>query len=173
VTSITAIPAGTDTRAPQIMRLKMSRPRSSVPRTCPAPGGLRRSKRFCALGSAIGSNGAKSPTKSQPTIMAIPANESGRPPNVCATLVRVDRYCRGELSAKPTSGGAVAATLAFTSGDPDPGVEDSVNDVDHEIHEHIHSRHEQRDSQQSGIVELQRRLDAIPSDTRPGEDRFS
>src|SRR5215208_6698832 len=145
VASITAIPAGTETRAPQITRLKMSRPRSSVPRKCARPGGLRRSKRFCASGSAIGNKGAKSPTRSHPRMMEIPIMASGRPPNVCATLARVDRCCRGGSSAKPSLGGTVAATLAFISGDPDPGVEDAVNDVDHQVHQDIDSRHEQGD----------------------------
>src|SRR5918993_1041858 len=150
VTSITAIPAGTETRAPQIMRLKMSRPRSSVPRICAPPGGFRRSTRFCALGSAIGKTGAKSPMSSHPTMTEMPAKASGRPRNVCATLVRVDRRRRGGLRAKPSSGEAAEATLAVISGDPDPGVEDPVDDVDHEVHDDIDSRHKQRDSQQTG-----------------------
>src|SRR5919112_200859 len=141
VTNITAIPAGTETRAPQIMRLNMSRPRSSVPRMWPSPGGFRRSTRFCAFGSAIGRRGAKRPTASHPTMMEIPANASGRPRNVRATLVKVERRCRGGLRAKPRSGEVVVAMLAVISGDPNPGVEDAVHNVNHEVHDDIDSRH--------------------------------
>jgi hypothetical protein len=77
---------------------------------------------------------------------AIPANANGRPRNVCAMLVRVDRRCRGGLRANLSSGEALVATLAVISGDPDPGVEDAVHNVDYEVHDDIDSRHEQRHS---------------------------
>ena len=87
-------------------------------------------------------------------MMKIPAKASGRVRSVRATLVKVDRRRRGGLRANPSSGEAVAATLAVISGDPNPRVEDSVHDIDQEVDDDIDGGYEQRDSQQTRIVEL-------------------
>ena len=66
VSAMTTMPAGTETRRPQIMRLIMSRPRSSVPNGCSPLGALQACPRAPADGVLDGQNRREDPQQEPP-----------------------------------------------------------------------------------------------------------
>ena len=89
-------PASSDARAPQIMRERMSRPRSSVPSQYSVEGALRIADQLVALGSGIGSSGAKTASSVKKTMMMQPA----RAPLFAFSLrqARLGARCVGKLA---------------------------------------------------------------------------
>ena len=58
-----APPIRSEIREPYIIRLRISRPKSSVPRGCSNEGGSSRAYRFCSMGSCGAKTGAQRATK--------------------------------------------------------------------------------------------------------------
>src|SRR5262249_26070486 len=145
--STTAAPTSNDRRAPYTTRLHTSRPTSSVPNQCAAPGAVNRAETSMRSGSpAI--TGASAPI----TVVSV---SSTRPMTVARR-----RTSRKSQSARrrPGSAGrgsartrvlteAGAARPARTAGGlpravadslvPHPRIEDHVREVDGQIHEHV------------------------------------
>src|SRR5450631_4684170 len=148
-------PTMSEIRAPWISRASSSRPRPSVPSQCNADGMARRS----SMSISVGLKGNRPPNaaaaKTKP-IQAIAAQNSGpgwrlRPIGATATS-----------SSRPSSSVAMA----------DPGIEDGVEQVDNEVHQHEAGGDEQHHPLQNDQIPCVDRADQKPADPRQCKNRF-
>src|SRR5215472_4116169 len=151
-------------RAPATRRESMSRPRVSVPRTCPGPGPARWLARSGRFGSGKWSSGKNSADR---VTRASHAAESQK--------LRPRRFQMAPARGA-SAGRAAATTAAWTlmSGDcaamPNPGIEDAVEHVHDEVDQDEGDRHKGDNALDHDQVAGVDRLDQQAPDTRQPED---
>src|SRR6266446_5270595 len=125
-----ARPTSSETRAPQMMRLKMSRPNSSVPRRCRSttPGPLSTESENCADGLSGAMRGAAAATTTMAAAIKSPmpmGSHRRRRPRVSSPARPMDR----------STGSARRTTAIGLSRLPvgDPRVHDGVEHVDDQV----------------------------------------
>src|SRR6266403_3051012 len=137
-------------------RASSSRPRPSVPSQCSAEAGARRSSMSMSVGLGNGNTPTSPAAANMRMIQAIAAQHSGP-----SRRVRL-------IGLTATSSSILSSSVAMT----DPGVEDSVEHVDNEVHDHEacgdQQYHALQDDQVAGID----RADKKPADARQGKDCF-
>src|SRR5687768_3943881 len=123
-------PAWIDTRAPQITRLRMSRPNSSVPIRFLALGGSRSIRKSCLIGSYGLTNPANIAETSNTSRTAAPARPAVDLVNRRRAAAHGDRPAR-RPSSTTRLGDATESrgSMLFTLAIPDPWVEVGVDDV--------------------------------------------
>src|SRR3978361_1583509 len=129
-------PTTSDIRAPWIRRASSSRPRPSVPSQCSIENGARRSSMSMSVGLGNGSTLAKIATANIRVIQPS-ENQNNRP----------SRRPRRAGSAE-TSSSIVSSSVAMT----DPGIEDGIEQVDNEVHDHEARGHQQHHALQDDEV---------------------
>src|SRR5678815_3900949 len=117
-------------------RLRMSRPKSSVPSGWLRLGACRRSVDFILTGSWGASTGANSAVTTR--------TRMSRPPRAPSGLLRM---IRNTLATEPT----VLVMLRFLSK-PDAWIEEAVHHVDHEVQHDDAGGQEQVDALDDGVV---------------------
>src|SRR5262249_11439107 len=138
---IDSTPACIETRAPQMTRESVSRPRSSVPNGCAQLGALRIALQLVAFGSAGASQGAASATITKASTTSRPPTAGGRRARRRqATRTRSPRIApaRGPAASTAVAGalsGLIAATLH-----PDARVEEGVGHIHEEVQQHVGAR---------------------------------
>src|SRR5687768_7318937 len=160
-------PTSSAVRAPWMMRESRSRPNESVPRRCTPPGGSS------AGPNAVGSNGAmrsaSSAVRSITMMSAAPTAPSGRWRTNVPTA-RDHRFERGSSTYRRSAAVAVTSALrdTFARGSapaaavasrsrsrvPDPGIEDDVEHVHQEVHDHEDRGHEHDERLHERVVAL-------------------
>src|SRR6476660_2949663 len=161
-------PTSSDTRAPQIVRDRRSRPPSSVPsgvwRLKVAPGGPYR----VSSGVGSGSNGASSASEmmstSQPT-----ANQKAKPSRCLLTTGTSSVPGTGSGGPSPCSSPRSAAGMTSCSVGTEltnSRVEERIERVDDEVHDHVR----QRDDQHDEVVLAEDGIDDGLADARDRED---
>src|ERR1051325_7940327 len=135
-----------------MMRLKMSRPRLSVPRTC-APrshsGAFSIASSVCCCGSYGARHGPRAPTTISPATIV--------PPTVT-------------LSGRPrTRAPALAATTGRASV-ANPGIDGGIKSVDEKIDRDERDRVHEHDAGHERIVARRHARDEKAADAGPGED---
>src|SRR6476469_2787151 len=149
-------PTMSDIRAPWISRASSSRPSPSVPSQCRAEAGARRSSMSMSVGLGNGSTPTSPAAANTRMIQPIAAQNSG--PS--------RRLRLAGLTA--TSSSRLSSSVAMT----DPVVEDGIEHVDNEVHDHKacgdQEHHALQDDQVSGID----RADKKPTNARQGKDCF-
>src|SRR5437588_7260994 len=146
-----------------MMREKLSRPASSVPKRWLAVGGCSRFITSRSSGLCGATSGPKAATSAHAPTMAAPVQS--------AVLLRALNRWPGRTGPRAreiTRDGASPATVS----DPDPGVEHAVEQVHDEVHHNVDDPGEQRHAEDGRIVEPGRRRDGIAADPGPGEQRF-
>src|SRR5216117_3141749 len=166
--TVGTMPTRSEIRPPQIRRLRMSRPCSSVPRRCPGvPGGESRSTSTDLSGSHGLTSGAA----------------AAAPPAI-ATITRPARAWRSRMNARrnavkrpgPRRGRgrvpSIARTVAIALGlrGPGPRVEIQVQQVDHEVDDDERERDEERGPLHHLHVAGDDRADELAAEPRPAED---
>src|SRR4051794_10261562 len=67
---------------------------------------------------------------------------------------------------------SAVVTKRSPSRDPDPRVEDDVQQVHREVRDDVDGRDDQRDAHRGVVVRVGDRVEAIPAEAWPGEDRL-
>src|SRR5438034_2078570 len=162
--STTAAPTSSESRAPYTTRLQTSRPTSSVPNQCVAPGAVSRAETSMRNGSSAIS-GASTPTT---VVMA----SNARPTTVARR--RTKRTSQRARRRTGSAGLGSASTLMAGRDEPrrganravkwfslisDPGIEDDVREIHREIDEHVNAGDADDDALDDGIVAPQHRRD--------------
>src|SRR6187455_2469933 len=161
------MPTSREARPPQMSRLRMSRPCSSVPSRWPAvPIGASRS----VAPDVSGSHGLMS------------GAASAAPPAI-AMMTTPTRACRSRANArrKPTSavgprraractGLTASAVVVATSGRPRARIEVEVQQIDRQVHDHERQRDEERGALDHLHVARDDRADELAAEPRPAED---
>src|SRR5207249_3035641 len=176
--STTAAPTRSESRAPYTTRLHTSRPTSSVPNQCRAPGAVSRAETSMRGGSRA-MTGASAPT-------SVVTPSSTRPTTVARRRTRRDshngprravsagrgsaRTLIGPGSARPaqTAGGPPEARVASLV--PNPWIEDDVRQVHGQVHQHVDARDAQHHALDDGIVAAQHGRDDEPAEPGNVED---
>src|SRR5437867_1957569 len=129
--STTAAPTSSESRAPYTTRLHTSRPTSSVPNQCAAPGAVRRADTSMRSGSPA-MTGASTPT-------SVVTASSTRP-----TTVARRRTSRESQSARRRTGsagrGRARTLMPMRSLVSHPRIEHHVREVHGQVHEHVEAR---------------------------------
>src|SRR6476660_10156666 len=165
-------PTSSDTRAPQIVRDRRSRPPSSVPsgvwRLKVAPGGPYR----VSSGLGSGSNGASSASEmmstSQPT-----ANQKAKPSRCLLTTGTSSVPGTGSGGPSPCSSPRSAAGMTSWSVGTEltnSRVEQRIERVDDEVHDHVRERDDQDDALHHEVVLAEDGIDDGLADARDRED---
>src|SRR5215831_3490691 len=169
----TQIPTRSDSRAPYTTRLSTSRPTSSVPNQCVAPGRLRRAATSIRPGSPA-MNGASTASTEIATMITAPTS----------VILRRDRseshrgIARHSRAASGRSSGPVARSLtAIRVADGrspvlHAGIDHEVRQVNCEIDEHRHACDAEYDPLDHGVVTAQHGRDDQSSETGNVEDRL-
>src|SRR5277367_1247675 len=129
-------PTVSDIRAPWIRRANSSRPSPSVPSQCSAETAARRSSMSMSVGLGSGNTGAKIATATTNSIQPIAIQNNN--PSLRLRLT----------GPTTTSSMAVSSSVAMTN----PGIEDGIEHVDDEIHQHVAAGDAQHDTLQDDKV---------------------
>src|SRR5665647_2492404 len=127
------IPTVSDIRAPWISRANSSRPRPSVPSQCSADIGARRSSMSMSVGLGSGNRPANAAAAKMKLIQTIAAQNSGP-----SRRVRL-------IGLTATSPSMLSSSVAMTN----PGIEDGIEQVDNEVHQHETAGDEQHHALQN------------------------
>src|SRR4051812_49318485 len=149
-------PTTSDMRAPWISRESSSRPSPSVPSQCAAENAARRSSMSISVGLGSGRMSAKIATANTSTIQPIAAQNSG--PNLRPRVA----------GCAWTSSSSVSSSVAMS----DPGVEDSVEQIDDEVHDDEAGGDQKHHALQDDEVARRNRADQQPPDSRQREHRL-
>src|SRR6202051_3861574 len=149
-------PTVSEMRAPKISRASSSRPRPSVPSQCMADAGARRSSMSMSVGLGSGNTLANAAAAKTKIIQTIAAQNSGPSRRLRAT------------GPATTSSSMVSSSVAMT----DPGIENGIEHVDNEVHQHEAAGDEQHHALQDDEVAGIDRADKKPADPGQREDRF-
>src|ERR1700692_2691979 len=149
-------PPVSDIRAPKIRRDSSSRPRPSVPSQCSIEAGARRSSMSMSVGLGSGNTLANDPAAKTKITQPIAAQNSGPSRRLRAT------------GPATTSSSMVSSSVAMT----DPGIENGIEHVDNEVHQHEAAGDEQHHALQDDEVAGIDRADKKPADPGQREDRF-
>src|SRR6185369_110140 len=149
-------PTTSEIRAPWTSLESSSRPRPSVPSQCSMENGARRSSMSMSVGLGSGSTGARIATANMKIIQPIAIQNSS--PN------RRPRFAG--CAVTPSS--IVSSSVAMTN----PGVEDGVEQIHNEVHDHETGGNDQHHTLQDDEVAGINRADQEPADPRKREDRL-
>src|SRR5688572_12954952 len=155
----TATATISEMRAPYISRLRMSRPRLSVPSTNFPPihcGPVSESISDCSLGSFGASAGPNMPRKS--------STRTSTPPMMIFTR---SHCCSQRGARRPAICAARAAGLVA-----DSRVDDCIEGVNHEIDQHEPECVEEYQTRNQRVVASRHAADQQAANARPGEDRL-
>src|SRR5205809_52813 len=159
--STTAAPTSSESRAPYTTRLHTSRPTSSVPNQCAAPGAVRRADTSMRSGSPA-MTGASTPT-------SVVTASSTRP-----TTVARRRTSRESQSARRRTGsagrGRARTLMPMRSLVSHPRIEHHVREVHGQVHEHVEARDAEHHALDHGIVAAQHGRDDQPAEPGNVED---
>src|SRR5947199_7250753 len=144
---IVVAPTSSDTRAPCRTRLYTSRPNSSVPRKFAALGAFRRWAGLSRRGSWVEMTPASSAARITTARIAAPI-----------AMLRLRAACRRQVGRAP--GSAIA----------DPGVDEDVEHIDHEIDQHVCGGGDQDNALHDRIVSAQDCRDDQPPEPGGVED---
>src|SRR6185312_5983169 len=133
-----------------------SRPRPSVPSQCSMENGARRSSMSMSVGLGSGSTGARIATVNMKIIQPVAIQNSS--PN------RRPRFAGRAVT--PSS--MVSSSVAMTN----PGIEDGVEQIDDEVHDHEASGDNQHHTLQDDEVAGVDGTDQQTADSRQGKNRF-
>src|SRR6266853_3154204 len=196
--STTDTPTSNETRAPYRVRDRTSRPSSSVPNQCCAPGGRKRSGRLWAAGSRGASHGAKTAIRTSNTVTARPQQPNPLVLRNCRigdscfmnsfrirvriSPVDILPFALHLLWAASLDAGVLrrleeiprreSNELQLASLQPHPRVNDRINDVREQVHHDIGQSDHQNAALQQGVISGGNCLHGEPSNPRPGENRF-
>src|SRR6185295_12477548 len=137
-------PACIEARAPQTMRERTSRPRSSVPNGCAHVGGLRIWAQSVRSGSLGATHGAPNARIAKSSTTAAPARAGGR--RRARRQPRASRpilFMGAGAAATRVAAGVIrraASGLTERSPDADAGIQDRVRHVHEQIDEHVGAR---------------------------------
>src|SRR6185503_4610436 len=135
-------------------RLRMSRPKSSVPSGWFRLGDCRRSVDFILMGSCGASSGARSAVAT--------STRMSRPPRTPSGLLRITRNTR---ASEP-----VLNDMRKRLAEPDPRVEEAVDHVDHQIQNDDARGQEQVDALDDRVVAPGDGVEQELADTGQDED---
>src|SRR5882672_1290641 len=147
-------PTTSDMRAPWISRESSSRPSPSVPSQCAAENGARRSSMSISVGLGSGRKSAKIATANTSTIHPMAAQNSGP-----SLRPRFTGWAR-------ISSSSASSSVAMA----DPGVEDGVEQIDDEVHDHEARGDQKHHALQNDEIARRNRADQEPADSRQRED---
>src|SRR5882724_10134430 len=159
--STTAAPTRSESRAPYTTRLHTSRPTSSVPNQCAAPGAVSRAETSMRRGSPA-MTGASVPT-------SVVTPSSTRPTTVARRRTRRDSH-NGPRRALSAGRGSARTLTGPGSLVSDPRIEDDVRQVDGEVHQHVNARDTQHHALDDGVVAAQHGRDDQPAEPGNVED---
>src|SRR5260370_1788128 len=137
-------------------RANSHRPSPSVPSQCRAEADVRRSSMSMSVGLGIGNTPTSPAAENMRMIQAVAAQNSGPSRRVRLT----------GLTA--TSSSMPSSSVAMT----DPGVEDGVEHVDNEVHDHEASRDQEHHALQDDQVAGIDRADKKPANARQRKTSF-
>src|ERR1700722_19269371 len=137
-------------------RANSSRPSPSVPSQCTAEMAARRSSMSMSVGLGSGNTGAKIATAKTNSIQ--PTAIQNNSPSL--------RFRR--TGPATTSSMTVSSSVAMTN----PGIEDGIEHVDDEIHQHVAGSHAQHDTLQDDEVAGIDRTQQQSADARQRKDRL-
>src|SRR6476646_10322627 len=149
-------PTTSEIRAPYTSLESSSRPRPSVPSQCSTENGARRSSMSMSVGLGSGSTGARIATANIEIIQPIAIQNSS--PN------RRRRFAG--CAVTPSS--MVSSSVAMTN----PGIEDGVEQIDDEVHDHEAGGNQQHHPLQDDEIARVDGTDQQPTDSRQGKNRF-
>src|SRR5215813_4169312 len=150
-----------------MIRLKTSRPISSVPKKCVRLGAESRISGWVSRGSYGARTSAKIAVKTIITRSAAEKAPSGLRRIVCQSArSRLTLECPGSSSV-PTWTGIVAIRASLV---PDPRVEPRVGEIDEQVQRDQRRRHQHHVGLHDWIVAVQDRLDGEAPHTRKRED---
>src|SRR6266513_2965704 len=142
----TRIPTLSEMRAPATIRLRRSRPRSSVPSGWRADGNWSFSSGAMRSGLAGVTAGPTTATRSSAATIEAPTHAAG-----------VRASVRMEWARKLV---------------PDARVDKRIGEIHRQVDQHEHERQQQRGAHDGGVVEGQNPFHAVEAQARPGEDHF-
>src|SRR6185437_732513 len=149
-------PTVSEIRAPWISRESSSRPSVSVPSQCAAENGARRASISMSVGLGSGSTPAS----------AAAASTSRVQPAAIQNSVPSRRVRLTGLTTMASSISSSSVAMA------DPGIENGVEQIDHEIHQHVAASHEQHHALQDDEVAGVDRAQQQPADAGQREHGF-
>src|SRR5690606_31603655 len=166
--STEAMPTCRETRAPQMTRDKVSRPKRSVPsRYDSVPGGFRRLTALWRTGSWGAIHGAAMATKSSNKMRMAPATAARLRRNTC----RRRRARDGPRAASAAPGAAGASWLACTRGSliTNPRIHQSVQQIGNQVDDDDQKGEHHQEGLQRGIVAPGHGAHDQAAQTRPVE----
>src|SRR2546427_1623149 len=175
-TSVPISPTISDTRAPWIRRLRMSRPWKSVPSSVAArPPSIQNggSNTFAPCTGSVGSYGAmrsaKIATSMRPPRMTMAACGASR--TVLITDLSLPAAVRSEAS-RVCAGIVAIVTSLDSSREPDSRVDEGVENVYDQVDPHDHEAGHDHDALHQREVPLEDPLVEQATDARPREDHL-
>src|SRR5690606_24396700 len=141
--SIARSPTSSDTRPPYSTRVRVSRPRSSVPNGWAGDGPSKRRRRFVVAGSYGEGPARRTATTMRASVM---------------TSAMARRWRRKRRHDSDSAGLSLIGTARSLSLVLDPRVEQTVGDVRQEVPEHDKDRREHDDGHEHRVVTPHRRL---------------
>src|SRR5256885_4996466 len=163
------MPTRSEMRPPQIRRLRMSRPCSSVPSRCPdVPGRESRSTSTDLSGSHGLMSGAATAAPPATATITRPARAWRSRMNARRNAVKRPAPRRGR--GRVPSIARTVATIARGLRGPGPRVEVQVEQVDHEVDDDERERDEERGPLDYLHVTRDDRADELAAEPRPAED---